>query len=130
MSEPKKTNPEVQPKPTRRTFTAEYKRRIVAEADQCEHGDLGALLRREGLYYSQIADWRRGVDDGMLGSKKRGPGGTEVRAPSIAVAETCFLRSTRACCVSDHARFLEPDGFESVVFSVADGHRARPRPIE
>ena len=73
MSDPKKTDPEVQPKATRRTFTVEYKRRIVAEADQCEHGDLGALLRREGLYYSQIADWRRGVADGTLGSKKRGP---------------------------------------------------------
>jgi len=73
MSDPKKTDPEVQPKATRRTFTIEYKRRIVAEADQCEHGDLGALLRREGLYYSQIADWRKGVADGTLGSKKRGP---------------------------------------------------------
>jgi len=73
MSDPKKTDPEVQPKAPRRTFTLEYKRRIVAEADQCEHGDLGALLRREGLYYSQIADWRRGVADGTLGSKKRGP---------------------------------------------------------
>lgn len=71
--DPKKTDPEVQPKALRRTFTAAYKRRIVAEAEQCEHGDLGALLRREGLYYSQIADWRKAAANGTLGTKKRGP---------------------------------------------------------
>ncbi len=49
MSDADKPNPEVQPKPERRRFTAEYKRRIVAEAEQCQHGELGALLRREGL---------------------------------------------------------------------------------
>jgi len=73
MSDQKKTNPEVQPKATRRTFTAEYKRRMVAEAAECEHGELGALLRREGLYYSQIAAWRKAAANGTLGAKKRGP---------------------------------------------------------
>ena len=72
MSDPKK-NPEVQPKPTRRTFTAAYKRRMVAESEQCKHGELGALLRREGLYYSQIAAWRKAAASGALGTKKRGP---------------------------------------------------------
>lgn len=73
MSESKKTNPEVQPRTPRRTFTTEYKRRIVAQAEQCEHGELGALLRREGLYYSQIAAWRKATASGTLGTKKRGP---------------------------------------------------------
>ena len=73
MSDPKKTDSEVQPKPTRRTFTAEYKRRIVAEADKCEHGELGPLLRHEGLYYSQIVAWRKAAAGGTLGTKKRGP---------------------------------------------------------
>jgi transposase len=73
MIDQKKTNPEVQPKPTRRTFTTAYKRRIVAEADQCQHGELGALLRREGLYYSQISAWRKAATGGTLGGKKRGP---------------------------------------------------------
>ena len=73
MTDPKKTDPEVQPKPTRRTFTAEYKRRMVAEAEQCAHGELGVLLRREGLYYSQIAAWRKAAASGTLGTKKRGP---------------------------------------------------------
>ena len=43
---------EVQPKATRRRFTAGYKREIVIQAKQCQHGELGALLRREGLYHS------------------------------------------------------------------------------
>ena len=73
MSQTAKPNPEVQPKPTRRRFTIDYKRRIVAEADQCQHGELGALLRREGLYYSQISSWRRAAADGTLGKTKRGP---------------------------------------------------------
>jgi len=73
MSDPKKTDSEVQLKPTRRTFSAEYKQRIVAKADQCAHGELGALLRREGLYHSQIAAWRKAVANGTLGTKKRGP---------------------------------------------------------
>jgi len=47
MSESQKPNSEVQPKATRSRFSAEYKRRIVAEAKQYQHGELGALLRRE-----------------------------------------------------------------------------------
>ena len=58
MLEDHKHNPEVQPRPERRRFTAEYKRRIVAEAEQCQHGELGSLLRREGLTYAQISQWR------------------------------------------------------------------------
>ena len=68
----RKSNPEVQPKPERRRFTAEYKRRIVVEAAQCQHGELGSLLRREGLTYAQIGKWRAAHAEGTLG-KKRGP---------------------------------------------------------
>ena len=72
MSKDHKSNPEVQPKPERRRFTAEYKRRIVAEARQCRHGELGSLLRREGLTYAQIGKWRTAQAEGTL-DKKRGP---------------------------------------------------------
>ena len=72
MSESPKPNPEVQPKPERRRFTAEYKRRMVVEAEHCQHGELGSLLRREGLTYTQIGNWRRAYAEGTLG-KKRGP---------------------------------------------------------
>jgi len=64
---------EVLPKPKRRTFSAEYKRRILREADQCtQRGEVGALLRREALYSSHLTDWRRQAAAGQLGGNKRG----------------------------------------------------------
>ena len=70
-------NPEVPEKARRRSYTAEYKRRILREAIDCkEQGQVGALLRREGLYYSNLTVWRRQADQGTLdalSSKKRGP---------------------------------------------------------
>ncbi len=66
----------------RRRFTAEYKLRILRKADACKgDGDVGALLRREGLYSSQLAAWRRQRDEiGKVGLKarKRGPKGKVV----------------------------------------------------
>ena len=51
---------QVAAKPRRRTYTAEYKRRILKEADACTApGAIGALLRREGLYSSLLVEWRR-----------------------------------------------------------------------
>jgi len=64
---------EVQPRARRRTFTAEYKRRILAEADACRHGQVGALLRREGLYYSHLGKWRGEREAGTLADRPRGP---------------------------------------------------------
>lgn len=64
--------PEVREKPVRRRFTAEYKARILDEADRCaEPGQIGALLRREGLYSSHLTNWRRQRNAG-LESKQRG----------------------------------------------------------
>ena len=64
------------PKAKRRQFTAEYKLRIVREADACtEPGQIGSLLRREGLYSSYLSKWRQQREDGQLqalSSKKRG----------------------------------------------------------
>jgi transposase len=69
-------DPEVVPKAKRRKFSAEYKRRILEEADSCtEPGQIGALLRREGLYSSHLTTWRRQRDRGLiqaLSPKKRG----------------------------------------------------------
>ena len=69
-------DPEVPEKKPRRRFTAQYKLRILEEADACtEAGRLGALLRREGLYSSSLTTWRRQRDEGhlsALGPKKRG----------------------------------------------------------
>jgi transposase-like protein len=66
----------VSAKPVRRRFTADDKRRILTLADACiESGSLGALLRREGLYSSNLTAWRRQRDAGTLSAltpKKRG----------------------------------------------------------
>ena len=74
---PTKVDPEVKAKPERRQFSAEYKRRILAEADACtEAGQIGALLRREGLYSSNLTHWRQQLAEGSLKAlspKKRGP---------------------------------------------------------
>jgi len=69
-------DPEVPEKKARRKFTAKYKLSVLSEADGCtEPGQIGALLRREGLYSSHLTKWRRQRDDGILnamGPKKRG----------------------------------------------------------
>src|SRR5882724_6684208 len=72
---------EVVAKPKRRTFTAEYKQRILMEAEAAAAlpGGVGALLRREGLYSSLLAYWRRERADGILKAltpRKRGPKST------------------------------------------------------
>ena len=75
-------DPEVTERAKRRRFTAEYKLRILREADACKgDGDIGALLRREGLYSSQLAAWRRQRDELAktgLKASKRGPKGKVV----------------------------------------------------
>ena len=71
-------DPEVVAKPKRRTYTAEYKQRILEEAEvaAATRGGLGALLRREGLYSSLLTYWRRERAHGILEAltpQKRGP---------------------------------------------------------
>lgn len=68
---------EVAEKASRRKFSAEYKRKILKEADSCtREGEIGALLRREGLYSSHLSVWRAARQRGEiagLAPKKRGP---------------------------------------------------------
>ena len=74
MAHPKVVpDPEVPEKAVRRKFTAAYKLRILKEAESCtELGQIGALLRREGLYSSSLALWQHQVAQGLI-PKKRGP---------------------------------------------------------
>ena len=61
-------------RPKRRTFAAEYKAQILAEYETADHGERGAILRREGLYSSHITEWRRAASAGAtsaLGPKAR-----------------------------------------------------------
>ena len=75
---------EVTEKAKRRQYSAAYKMKILQAADACtKQGELGALLRREGLYSSHLAAWRKARDQGQhrgLEAKRRGP------APKIADA--------------------------------------------
>ena len=70
-------DPEVAATVQRRRFTAEYRLRILKEADACKKsGELGALLRREGLYSSHLTNWRRQREEGALRDlrrRRRGP---------------------------------------------------------
>ena len=78
---------EVVEKPKRRRFTADYKQRILDEADACkEPGEVGALLRREGLYSSHLAAWRR-QRKASLQPKKRGRKGKTPEQKRIAELE-------------------------------------------
>ncbi len=75
-------DPEVPARVQRRQFTADYRRGLLKEADACKKpGALGALLRREGLYSSHLANWRRQRDQGELlagRARKRGPTATAI----------------------------------------------------
>ena len=78
-------------KPRRRVYTAEYKRRILKEADACTTpGAVGGLLRREGLYSSHLVAWRRARRRGELAAltpKKRGRKSTPVDPRERKIAE-------------------------------------------
>ena len=74
-------DPEVAVRAKRRRFNAAYKLRILQEADACqERGEIGALLRREGLYSSHLSTWRKQRDIGELTNKKRGRKGDPAEA--------------------------------------------------
>lgn len=80
-------DPELVERPRRRRYSAEYKLRIVREADTCSKpGQIGALLRREGLYSSHLAKWRQQRDAGALTAlaKPRGRCAADSRDAQIA----------------------------------------------
>jgi len=83
-------DPELAERATRRRFTAEYKLAILREADACTRpGEVGALLRREGLYSSHLATWRKQRDAGAIKalSRPRGRKPTDGRDAQIAALE-------------------------------------------
>lgn len=82
ISGPETASPELSVRPVRRTLTADYKLRILAEVDKAAGipGGIGAITRREGLYSSALTDWRRLREAGALGALgpvKRGPKAAE-----------------------------------------------------
>jgi transposase-like protein len=84
---------EVLERPVRRRFAAEFKLRILREADACqEPGQLGALLRREGLYASHLTTWRRQRDQGALAALKPKRRGRKTEPVHPLAAENQRLR--------------------------------------
>lgn len=81
-------DPEVPERPKRRHYSAEEKLRILSEVDRAPLGQISAILRREGIYSSQLATWRQQRKDGSIAglSKKRGP------KPDPLAAENVKLR--------------------------------------
>ena len=95
---------EVTTKAKRRRFTAEYKRRILKEADACDRGELGALLRREGLYSSHLVEWRRARDAGELAGltpRKRGP---KAQAPDPSAQKLAEMERENARLRAENAK--------------------------
>jgi transposase len=89
-------DPELVERPKRRRFSAEYKLAIVREADACTRpGELGALLRREGLYSSHLVEWRRARDAGALEALER-PRGRRKPDPRDARIAELERRARRA----------------------------------
>jgi transposase-like protein len=91
LHDPQRRPTEVTSKAKRRLFTAEYKRKVLQEADACtEPGQIGALLRREGLYSSHLVTWRHARERGELAGlepKKRGPKAQEVNPLAKQLAD-------------------------------------------
>ena len=108
-------------KRSRRKFATEYKVSILAEADACQRGELGALLRRENLYSNQLQQWRREfARDGVQGLSKSSPGPVASRTPDqrriaelekdnarlsrkLAIAEDCLELQKKVLSMLDHA---------------------------
>ncbi len=127
MPKPSNSTPDTQVKPepalekrTRRTHNAEYKMNIIAQADACKHGELGALLRREKLYSNQLSAWRRELaQSGIAGLQKTAPGPKPSKTPEqrhidqlekanarlsreLEVANGCLDLQKKALSMLDH----------------------------
>ena len=123
-------DPELVERPRRRRFSAEYKLRILREAEACtELGGVGALLRREGLYSSHLTEWRRQRDRGALEALGR-PRGRPKPNPLEAEVERLRrrLERTEAELAKAH-KVIEVQGKVSALLGVLLGPGGAP-PVE
>ncbi len=119
-------------RPKRRTFTAEFKARVLAEYDAADREERGAILRREGLYTSHIAEWRKAADAGAraaLASSGRARPGRDRRDRELESlraraekAEAELARSRAALDLMGKAHAL----LETLSESAASEKRSRP----
>ena len=90
-------DPAVPEKPVRRRFTAEYKLRVLREAERSTGpGELGALLRREGLYSSHLTTWRKQREEGALAGLTPKRRGRKANPDAALIAENERLRRQTA----------------------------------
>ena len=97
---PSAANPEISDRPRRRTFTAPKKLRILKEVDQAAGtGEIGAILRRHGLYSSALCEWRRQREAGNTGWLDAGQTRTKTDRNKSAVSQTCSVQP-RKCAAA------------------------------
>ena len=75
------------PRPTRRSFTAEYKAAVVAEYEAAPHGEKSAVLRREGLFHSHVQEWTRARNTTPPARSANGSGDTSAKTARLSRAE-------------------------------------------
>ncbi len=120
-------DPEVLAKPTRRRFTAAYRLRIVEEADRCtEPGEIGRLLRREGLYSSHLSSWRKARRAGALSGlrpRKRGrkPAEANPLAPKVRSLEAKVKRLEKELAAAHTILDVQGKVAGLLGFSLEDG---------
>jgi transposase len=97
VAAPASVSPELSNGPRRRTFTAADKQRILAATDRAaETGGIGAILRREGLYSSQLTDWRRQRAAGAFGALTPARRGPKVLEANPLTAKVALLEKNNA----------------------------------
>ena len=79
-----KPDPEVPARPSKRIFTVAFKQRVLEAVDAAKPGEIGVILRREGLYGSHLTSWRRQRDEGELGANARSKKGRPHNDPLVA----------------------------------------------
>ena len=75
------------PRPSRRSFTAEYKAKVVAEYEAAPHGEKSAVLRREGLFHSHVQEWTRARNTPAPAGSANGSGSTSATTARLSRAE-------------------------------------------
>jgi len=98
---------EVNGQPQRRRFSAAYKLRILEEADRCSSpGEVGSLLRREGLYSSHLSSWREARRQGSLSALGRKRGRKERKSPDVQELERLRRENARLRAELDRAKAI------------------------
>lgn len=115
LPDPQVTPDPVLEKRARRGFTAEYKIRIVAEADACKYGELSQLLRREKLYSNQVIQWRKELESGGAGKLAKSAPGPKAKLnldqKQIARLEKRVKRLERELDISNSCIELQKKAF-------------------